>query len=207
VYGASYGASLDDREMCVSPGTMAQFTFSRRLSEEDKTGRPHLDSITEQDFRDYDVDMEGLNIEEDEDEVQVSENAIREYKCLKPCSMKEALDKEVNIVDSRQASHVLVRPLLLEQNKNKRRRVRRSLVKPGSLTMRCLSSLKHDPPKDWFLPVNHFMKDYVKSHSYWFDFSTPPVRFPLNSNLKGTFVFEKRLTLNFSFLQGKYLFQ
>jgi hypothetical protein len=183
VYGASYGASHDDREMCVSPGTMAQFTFSRRLSEEEKQGRrTHLDSITEADHRDYDVDMDGLNIEEDEEDMHGAPVSLSEYSSsIKVTSMKESVDHFMGSVDCKEASGHLLRPLMIQP---KARKIRRKFTLPSKI-MRAFSRKRHSNNKEWFIPVNVFMKDYVETHSYWFDFSSTPIRFPLNSNAKG----------------------
>lgn len=78
--GGSYGASLDDRDLSISPGTLAQFTWSaqgsgQRLmphaSSDDETyeingpaGRRRLDSISEDDPPAGQMELDQLTLTE-----------------------------------------------------------------------------------------------------------------------------------------------
>jgi hypothetical protein len=165
---------------------MAQFTFSRRLSEEERQEerRKRLDSITEHDQADYDVDMDGLNIDEEYYDVPISDFAASEYP-IKVTSMKEALNREITSLDVKQCSWHILRPLMMQPPSILRKRLRfKNIRYSGSKTLETFSRRKRKD-KNWFIPVKKFMKDYVQTQTYWFDFSTEPIRFPLNSNTKG----------------------
>lgn len=190
----------------MSPSTMAQFTFSRRLSEEEKQEgrRRHLDSITEQDQRDYDVDMDGLNIDEESYEVAISDFALSEYP-TKLTSMSEALDRELTRLDLRQSLQHVLHPLMNQPTINLIKRMKgRDLRYKGSKVLRTFSYMKRREKKDWFMPVKTFMTNYIQRQSYWFDFSTEPIRFPLNSNAKGCVIFYSRVGLTLTFVFSSF---
>jgi len=198
VYGSSYGASYDEHEMCVSPGTVAQFTFERKSSD-DEQSRRRLDSINENDRdpRDYDVDidMEGLDIDQDVEIPIEEERKSSEYTSKNPQSMSEALDLANQKRDFQEASHSL-RPLLIQK--------KQSLVKRKQPTSRlaCVFRSRGRDSSNWFIPVNLFMKNYNSSHAYWFSFDSPSQQFPLGSKVKGYFdFFASELTLTSFYFQ------
>lgn len=168
--------------MCVSPGTMAQFTFYRRASDEDGS-RPHLDSITEDDdtIRDIDHVMDEMELDDNVAAVPVRQLAAQSKSDETGASnFREVMQRQSELQDMREADHVL-RPLLLF----KRRACRRPVHKCGSKTFHTLQKSCKPVEKEWFVPVTTFMCDYVKSQAYRFDFPDPPVRFALTAKAKG----------------------
>lgn len=170
--------------MCVSPGTVAQFTFERKSSD-DEQSRRRLDSISEnyRDPGDYDIDiegMEGLDIDQDVEVPIEEERKSSEYTSKIPQSMSEALDLANEKRDFEEASHSL-RPLLMQK--------KQPLVKRKQPTshLACVFRSRKRDSSHWFIPVNLFMKNYNSSHAYWFTFDTPSQQFALGSKVKGYF--------------------
>lgn len=183
VYGSSLSASVEDRDMCVSPGTMAQFTFYRRASEEDGR-RPHLDSITESDvIRDMDYVMDQMDIDDEVTAVPVRQLAAKSKSDMTDLkSVREVLDHMSELQDMRE-SECQLKPLL-EAKKVTRSFGKRQVSNRSTTFLR----LGGQPVrrKSWFIPVAAHMRQYAKSQSYWFDFPAPPVRFALNAKVKGS---------------------
>lgn len=169
--------------MCVSPGTMAQFSFYRRDGDEEGR-RPHLNSITEDDVtRDIDYVMDQMEIEDEAVAVPVRELAAKSKSELeKAKSICEVLGQLSEVQDMIESDYVL-RPLLHGTKFKSRIRERRI---PESTTFSFLKRLRKREEESWFIPVTVHMRQYAKSQPYCFDFPDPPVRFALNAKVKGS---------------------
>ena len=167
--------------MCVSPGTMAQFTFYRRGSD-DEGRRPHLRSITEDDVvHEVEDVLDHMDLGDEADGIPVRALAGQSKSDLLDVrDAGRALSHLSQVQDMREAEHEL-RPLLLWK---KRRRIPRPVSQSASKTLRSLSAAPVER-KEWFVPVSSFMREYIKSQTYKFDFPDPPVRFALNAKAKG----------------------
>lgn len=194
MYGSpAAGQSVDERDMCVSPGTMAQFTFYRRDSCEGHE-KPHLDSINEDPDLSHEIDSVMYKMEIDDMEESGGAAAAvparqmvakSELEAKNAKSVSEALHRLTEISDMKESDHCMI-PLLETQS---RLRIRRKLVPKKSQIspiMNFLVKRKRVINEKWFIPIVDQMRDYAKSQVYSFDFAGPAVRFALNAKVKGS---------------------
>ena len=185
VYGSSLPASVEERDMCVSPGTMAQFTFYRRASDDD-IKRPHMDSISEDDgARDIDHVLDQMDIE-DEAAVPVRELASQSEFLLDK-ETRHSLQWLSEVRDMKESEHRLY-PLLSSKGRRQRICCRTSKQQPRQQpTFLCLQQQRrHSPHHSWFTPVQEHMRLYARTQAYCFDFPDPAVRFALSAKAKGS---------------------